>query len=306
MLVALVWLCACQTLTAATSAPATSSRAETVTGAAVTPTLATPEQARVAETPAPSPEPMVIEPTALPEPGGTVTITILYDNNPYAPGLKTSWGFACLVETGEATVLFDTGGDAPLLLANMAALGIDPLSIEIIVLSHIHGDHTGGLKGLLEMGVQPTVYLPRSFPDDFKAQAQAAGATAVEADGPLEIMPGLWSTGEMGDGIREQALVVRTVPGLVVITGCAHPGVEKMVAQAKEVGQGKITLVMGGFHLGDASRGRIEGIIADFRRLGVQKVAPCHCTGKRAMEMFAAEYGEDFIETGVGKVLQIQ
>lgn len=187
----------------------------------------------------------------------------------------------------------------------MAALGIDPLSIEIIVLSHIHGDHTGGLKGLLEMGVRPTVYLPHSFPGDFKAQARAGGATVVEVDGPLEIMPGLWSTGEMGDGIREQALVVRTGLGLVVITGCAHPGVEKMLARAKEIGQGEVHLVMGGFHLGGASRGRIEDIIAEFRRLGVRKVAPCHCTGQRAMEMFAREYGEAFVRCGVGKEISV-
>lgn len=303
MLVALLWLCVCQGPTAAT--PAALSRAETVTAAAVTPTLVTPGQARVMVTPAPSPKLTAIEPTGRPEPGETMILTILYDNNPYAPGLKTLWGFACLVESGEATVLFDTGGDAPLLLANMAALGIDPLSIEIIVLSHIHGDHTGGLKGLLEMGVRPTVYLPRSFPGDFKAQARAGGATVVEVDGPLEIMPGLWSTGEMGDGIREQALVVRTGLGLVVITGCAHPGVEKMVARAKEIGQGEVHLVMGGFHLGGASRGRIEDIIAEFRRLGVRKVAPCHCTGQRAMEMFAREYGEAFVRCGVGKEISV-
>jgi len=234
-----------------------------------------------------------------------VTIAIVYDNNPYAPGLKTSWGFACLVETGEATILFDTGGDAPTLLANMAALDIDPLSIEIVVLSHVHGDHTGGLMGLLERNARPTVYLPRSFSDRFKARVKAAGATVVEVDGPLEIAPGLWSTGEMGTGIREQALAVRTAEGLVVITGCAHPGVEKIVARAREVGQGEVNLVVGGFHLGGASRNRIKSIIAEFRRLGVQRVAPCHCTGERATAMFAQEYGEAFIRCGVGRVITI-
>jgi len=306
MLVVLVWLCACQGPTAATRvAPATLSSAETVTATAVAPIPATPVQTRVMDTPTPSSEPMAIAPTGLPEPGETMTITVVYDNNPYAPGLKTSWGFACLVETGKATILFDTGGDAPILLANMAALGIDPLSVEIVVLSHIHGDHTGRLMGLLEMSVRPTVYLPRSFPVSFKAQVQAAGATVVEVDGPLEIMPGLWSTGEMGADIREQALAVRTAQGLAVVTGCAHPGVERMVAQAKEIGQGEVYLVMGGFHLGGASRGHIEGVIAGFRRLGVRKVAPCHCSGEQATAMFAQEYGEAFIQCGVGRGITI-
>jgi len=91
----------------------------------------------------------------------------------------------------------------------------------------------------------------------------------------------------------------------VVATGCAHPGIVEMIRRAKQIGGNGIYLAIGGFHLSVASRQAIKDIIAEFRWLGVQKVAPCHCTGKLAIGMFAAEYGEDFIEVGVGMVLDI-
>jgi 7,8-dihydropterin-6-yl-methyl-4-(beta-D-ribofuranosyl)aminobenzene 5'-phosphate synthase len=79
-----------------------------------------------------------------------------------------------------------------------------------------------------------------------------------------------------------------------------------MLHRAQQIGGNGIYLALGGFHLSVASSRAVKGIIAEFRRLGVQKVAPCHCTGNRAMEMFAAEYGDDFFEIGVGKVFEIE
>jgi len=233
-----------------------------------------------------------------------LTLTIVYANNEYDERLKTAWGFSCLVERGDLTLLFDTGGDAETLLSNMATLGLDPAAIDTIVLSHIHGDHVGGLGGILAVNEETTVYLPRSFPASFKEQAKAH-ARVVEVHEPMEIADGIYTTGELGNGIIEQSLVLVTRRGWVVITGCAHPGIVGMLHHAKQIGGNEIYLAIGGFHLSVASRREIKDIIADFRRLGVQKVAPCHCTGDRAMAMFAAEYGEDFIEAGVGRVLEI-
>jgi 7,8-dihydropterin-6-yl-methyl-4-(beta-D-ribofuranosyl)aminobenzene 5'-phosphate synthase len=233
-----------------------------------------------------------------------MTFTIVYDNNSYDPGLQTAWGFACLVETGEATVLFDTGADAPTLLGNMARLGIDPLTIEAVVLSHIHGDHVGGLTGLLDAGARPTVYAPAAFPASFKNSVSVRTAL-VEVTGPMEIGPGLHTTGQLGSGIVEQALAVETGGGLVVVTGCAHPGVVQMVDRASEVLGGDVLLVMGGFHLGSATQGQIEGVIDGFDRLGVRTVAPCHCTGDRARQLLAEAFGADHIAAGVGRVITI-
>ncbi len=225
--------------------------------------------------------------------------TIVYDNNAYDERLQTQWGFSCWVETEGGIVLFDTGGDGATLLSNMSQLGLDPAEIDAVVLSHAHGDHTGGLGALLGTGVKPTVYVPASFSGAFKRDVRAL-TELVEVSDPLEIAPGIHTTGEVRGGITEQALAVESEDGLVVVTGCAHPGVEKMVRRAKESIGGDIALVMGGFHLGGASRSRVESIMADFRAMGVQRVAPCHCTGDGARQMFSEEFGEDCTLVGVG------
>jgi 7,8-dihydropterin-6-yl-methyl-4-(beta-D-ribofuranosyl)aminobenzene 5'-phosphate synthase len=95
-------------------------------------------------------------------------------------------------------------------------------------------------------------------------------------------------------------LAVETDEGLVVVTGCAHPGIVDMVHCAKEVADGEVILVMGGFHLGGASQGRIERIIGDLRGLGVKRVAPCHCTGDKARQAFVDAFGDDAVLAGVG------
>ena len=233
-----------------------------------------------------------------------MTITIDYDNNPYDPRLQTAWGFGCLVETGEKTIHFDTGGCGVILLRNMVTLGIEPTSIDTILLSHTHADHTGGLVSLFAMGVRPTIYIPRSFPPEFKSQVRGY-AELVEVQQATDIASGINSTGEMGSDIIEQALVLNTPKGLVVVTGCAHPGISEIVSWAKEIGGDEIYLVLGGFHLSGASEVRIKEIIVDFQRLGVQKVAPCHCTGDKAFALFREAYGEDFAQNGVGQVIEI-
>ena len=243
----------------------------------------------------------------------TLTITIVYDNNAYDPRLRTAWGFSCLIEYRGQVILFDTGGDSPTLLANMAMLGIDPSEIEAVVLSHIHGDHTGGLSGLLPMaGDGLTVFVPQSFPARFKEAVRTRAQlvevpvlSAVERLESREIGEEVYTTGELGTGIIEQSLVVRTDEGLVVVTGCAHPGVVEIVRKAMALSGDGVYLVLGGFHLGGKSRREIEGIISEFRRLGVQKVAPCHCTGEQAKRMFRQEYGGDFIQAGAGKVIRV-
>lgn len=235
----------------------------------------------------------------------TLTLTIIYDNNAYDPRLRTAWGFSCLIEYRGQVILFDTGGDSPTLLANMATLDIDPSRIEAVVLSHIHGDHTEGLSGLLPLaGDDLTVFVPQSFPARFK-DAVRTRAPLVEVTGPRDIGEKVFTTGQLGRGIIEQSLALKTDQGLVVVTGCAHPGIVEVVRKAKALSGGEVCLVLGGFHLGGKSQREIEGIISEFRRLGVRKVAPCHCTGEQAIRMFRQEYGKDFIQAGVGRVVHV-
>jgi len=230
-----------------------------------------------------------------------ITITIVYDNNPFDTRLKTAWGFACLVETGKTTVLFDTGGDGALLLSNLATLGFDPRRIDAVILSHYHNDHTGGLDAVLAFNDRVTVLMPRSFPNDFKARVSRR-ASVVQVSDPFTLAENIRTTGEVGTSIIEQSLIVETSRGLIVITGCAHPGIVEIAQQASAYGDAY--MIVGGFHLRDKSVGKVESVIAELRRLGVQKVAPCHCTGEQALGLFKAEFGAGFIPAGVGAVIR--
>jgi 7,8-dihydropterin-6-yl-methyl-4-(beta-D-ribofuranosyl)aminobenzene 5'-phosphate synthase len=233
-----------------------------------------------------------------------MTITVVYDNHGYDPRLRSDWGFGCLVELGHTTLLFDTGGNGDMLLSNMSQLDLDPLQIDHVFLSHIHGDHTGGLAALLGTGVRPVVWVPRSFPATFKERVRAY-TELREVSSPTEVLPGAYSTGELGSAIIEQSLVLQTSRGLAVVTGCAHPGIVNIVTRVKELHPQEVYLVLGGFHLGGKRSTELERILAEMRALEVQRVAPCHCTGDEAIRMFSDEWGENFIATGMGRSIEI-
>jgi 7,8-dihydropterin-6-yl-methyl-4-(beta-D-ribofuranosyl)aminobenzene 5'-phosphate synthase len=235
--------------------------------------------------------------------GKPVTITVVFDNNAYRADLETAWGVACVVQQGDRSLLFDTGADGRMLLANMAALGLNPRELDAVVLSHNHADHTSGLEAVLKANPEVTVYLPQAFPAGFKSRVRTQAAQVVEVADPLEIQPGVWSTGQMGSGIVEQALVVQTDSGLAVITGCAHPGIVEIVRRAREVGKGEIGLVMGGFHLDGASPSTLRSVVSGLGELGVERVAPCHCTGQNAVALLDAAFGKTDQRCGVGLVL---
>lgn len=255
-----------------------------------------------------SPPPTKAEPTRIPQPtegpGASVRLTILYDNTTEDPRLAVEWGFSALVEYKGHTVIFDTGLDGPSLLGNMEVLGVNPEVIEAVVLSHEHGDHTGGLQDLLATGIQPEIYIPAAMAS-MVTQEQREQYTIIEVLDPVEILPGMFSTGEFSGSVPEQGLVVETPAGIVVITGCAHPGIVRMVQRASEIVNGEIALVIGGFHLSGYNPGYIDTIIADFRSMGVKQVAPTHCTGEQQIAQIAEAYGEDYIPGGAGRVIVI-
>ena len=235
-----------------------------------------------------------------------ITITIVYDNNRYDNRLTTAWGFSCLVNTPQQVILFDTGGDGKLLLNNMSKLGIDPEEIDVVVLSHIHADHTGGLAHFLECNNKVTVYMPASFPQWLKDEVRTTGAKLEEIEKAEELFDGVFTTGELNGGIKEQSLLLRTPKGLVVITGCAHPGILNIAERAREISEENIYLVMGGFHLGGASTSQLNNIAESLLQLGVEKVAPCHCSGDTARRLFSDYFGDNYIDCGAGKVITIE
>ena len=233
----------------------------------------------------------------------SLSMVITYDNNPHVEGLRTEWGFSCLVTGPARTVLFDTGGEGDVLMANMARLGLDPADVDAVVLSHEHHDHTGGLGEFLKANPNVTVYVPRSFGEGFKRTLGDRAGEVVEVKDAAAICENVYSTGEMGTSIKEQGLILRTRRGLVVMTGCAHPGIVEMVERAKSIGGDKVLLVVGGFHLVRAGEDEIANVIAGLKTLGVAYAAPCHCSGDLAREMFGREFGDRYIAVGAGRSL---
>jgi 7,8-dihydropterin-6-yl-methyl-4-(beta-D-ribofuranosyl)aminobenzene 5'-phosphate synthase len=233
-------------------------------------------------------------------------ITVVFNNIPHMAGLQTAWGFSCVVEGFEQTLLFDTGSNGEILLDNMRHLGIDPLSIDAVVLSHYHGDHTGGLSAFLAVNPEVVLYVPRSFPPAFHKKMKHIAIDFIPIDTPEQLFDHVYSTGQMGDGIREQALILDTPQGLVIITGCAHPGIVRITEQAGDFLGKKIYLVMGGFHMIGLSPSRVKGKLQQLKTMGVHKVAPSHCTGERAIEAFHEQWGDDFITGGCGAVIELK
>lgn len=233
-----------------------------------------------------------------------VTIRIIYDNVTSADGFTAHWGFACVIEGFPKTILFDTGMRGDLLMRNLETAGIDPSRIDVVVLSHEHGDHVGGLGSFLDANPGVTVWAPASFSAEFNERVAECCDSIVEVTDPPEVVPGVRTTGDMNGPVREQSLVLRTSEGIIVITGCAHPGIDRIVERAVEVSRGKPLLVMGGFHLPEAGRRRLEEIAAAFDGAGVRFCGASHCTGDGSMAFFRGRYGDRYVPLGAGTVIR--
>ncbi len=233
-------------------------------------------------------------------------LTVVYDNYAYAENLQTDWGFGCVVEIGNHKILFDTGGKGDILLSNMEKLDIDPKSIDIVFLSHFHNDHTGGLSDFLEVNPRVKVIYPQSFPKELVAVIKQSAAEPVPVSESMEILPNIYTLGEMKYLIPEQALAIRSENGIVVVTGCAHPGINNILEIAKkQFPDERIHLVLGGFHLRKITVESLNDIIQKMLGMGIQNVSPTHCTDDDARKMFKQVFDTRFIEAGVGKVFKI-
>jgi 7,8-dihydropterin-6-yl-methyl-4-(beta-D-ribofuranosyl)aminobenzene 5'-phosphate synthase len=232
--------------------------------------------------------------------------TILYDNYLHEQGTKPDWGFSCLIEGTEKTILFDTGTQPEILLHNVDHLGIDLKKVEQIVISHDHHDHIGGLPKVLDRNHDVSVYLPVSFAYEIVRSVETKKAKVVSVDEPVEICPNVYSTGEMGVQIKEQSLIINTKRGLIIVTGCSHQGIVNILKRAKKLFNRPIYLVFGGFHLGGMADAKVEAIIQDFKEIGVEKCGATHCTGDRPIALFKKAFGDNYVPMGTGRILEIK
>jgi 7,8-dihydropterin-6-yl-methyl-4-(beta-D-ribofuranosyl)aminobenzene 5'-phosphate synthase len=270
-----------------------------------------------------------------------VNLTILTDNRvDRGDGLLAEHGLCVAVEIAGRTVLLDTG-QSDICLRNALRLGVNLRNLGAVVLSHGHYDHGGGLPALLddlgslEVFAHPDVfaskYARRRDQEDryiglpYGEESLTARGAAVRIQlQPNKIADGLLMTGPIPRDTSfedddphfwlkredewqpdcfddEQALVIRTSRGLVVLAGCAHAGVINTLRHATALtGDDRIRAVIGGLHLSSAGAQRIQQTVAALREMEVGQVVACHCTGFAATMHLHATFGERLVNGAVG------
>lgn len=234
-------------------------------------------------------------------------IKILFDRVALDKRFLTGWGVSYLIDE---KILFDTGERGIWLIENMKNLNVDIDRIESVVISHDHWDHRRGLWRLLEENPKVKVYACPNFSKRFKNKVKSYDSRLIEADKFSRIREGIYTTGEIAGRytfkfMPEQALVLKEPKGVTILTGCAHPGIIKIIENVKQNILGNVYLVLGGFHLIGKHKRTVEFIVNRFKQLGVKKVAPTHCTGKNTIRLFKEKYSDAFIEVKVGQIVDV-
>ena len=239
----------------------------------------------------------------------SLVITVIYDNNPFVNELEPAWGFSCVIEGADKTLLFDTGGDNDIFMSNLKKMNIKPDDIDMVMISHDHWDHAGGLEAFLKADSRANVHVLGQFSNKVKDIVREYSAQMIEHERPANLYGPFFTTGSMAtnrQGLYEQALVISTDRGLIIITGCAHPGIINIVEETERLFDQKILFVMGGFHLVESTESEISTIIEKLQLTGIDYIAPCHCTGETARKMFKDSFKDKFINIGAGKIISIR
>jgi len=267
-------------------------------------------------------------------------VTILYDAFGQKPAFTRDWGFAALIEYGGWRILFDTGNDPRIFADNVRAAGVDLGRLDFVVISHRHLDHTAGIAHLLSVNPGVTLYVPkepfgifggalpsaffrrdvslapeeRYFgghpPDELVSGTAFPGAHWTYVEKTTEIAPGVFAIALVSDTpgtreMRELSLAIRTDAGLVLVVGCSHPGIERIVEAASAIDP-RVYIVFGGFHMpaaSDAEISRVAGALHD--RWKVERLAPGHCTGEPTFAHFKKVWGAAYRHAGVGSVIEL-
>ena len=267
-------------------------------------------------------------------------ITILYDAFGKPSAMEKDWGFAALIEYGGQRILFDTGDNPDILADNAQAKGVDLSKLDFVVLSHRHGDHMGGMEYLLSVNPKVRIYaskenfgvygfsLPSSFyrkdetlppeqryydgapPAVMKFGSAWPRANFELIDKTTEIAPGIHLIALVSDKattleLRELSLAIDTPEGVVLVVGCSHPGIDRIVEAATSTGR-RIHLLAGGLHLVVAKDEEIQRIVFTLRdKWGVEYVAPGHCTGEPTFVALKRAFGTCYLHAGLGTTIAL-
>ncbi len=229
-----------------------------------------------------------------------IKLNVIFDNECCDTQLTSLWGFSCLLQTPEHTILFDTGSNGRVLLKNLQSKALELQEIDTIFISHAHWDHIGGVDSILELNPNVHIFVTRHVSKNLIRDLNrlSLGVTVID-DQPTQILPFIHSTGAMGEA-SEQAIIIDTNEGLIIISGCAHSGIEAIVERAKDTFNKEILLLLGGFHLFGKEHQKVEKIVDHIQSLGTKYVCPSHCTGKEAKDIFAQKFGKKYIDGGTG------
>jgi len=234
----------------------------------------------------------------------TVEVAVVVDNYGFN-GYETTWGISVLVETGNNhTILFDTGPSPRILRENLAKLGYSLSDIDYVVISHEHHDHCGGLEVFRNMGLR--VYVPLKASEALKDYVKSLGLTLIEVNDTLNIIDNVYVIGELYGPPWEQALAVNVSgKGLVIIVGCAHPGILSIVKKACKDLHAKPYIVLGGFHLAGASESKIAKIASKLAEIVTYKIYPIHCSGDGFRRLLENRFPEKYGDGHVGLVIRV-
>lgn len=273
-----------------------------------------------------------------------IKITTLSENTATGAFLA-EWGLSILVDVDGLKILVDTGRGFSTVY-NAQLLGIDLSTVDWLVLSHGHLDHTGGLRdvirraGKLEIIAHPDIWqekyiVPKGQSQEFagipfvRQELESDGANFHLTKEPYYITNNILTTGEIPattsfeksetnillklDGklltdplADDQALVIDSDNGLIVILGCAHRGIINTLCYARKLtGNNSIYAVIGGTHLINASDERINETIAALKSFNVQKLGVSHCTGFHASTLLAQAFGDAFFLNNAGSQLYL-
>ncbi len=216
-------------------------------------------------------------------------VKIVFDNNALL-GFQSGWGFGAIIMNNYSNniLLFDTGAGFPKLTYNLDKFNIEVEDIKKVIISHTHMDHAGGLMSLVTINPNIELYLAYSK-KDYMSNQMPSDVKIYGIKHITEIDDKIYCSKELGTGIPEISLFLKSEEGIVVITGCAHPGLENIIENAEELG--KIRAVLGGFH----------GFNKYYALEGIDLIAPCHCTSNT--KQIRKKFPNNFVEIKAGSTL---